>query len=354
MLRKNALILFVLVVLLLSPSGAALANIAAPPSVAWFTLEYDIDPAPRLLGIQLAGCPDEACQQPELLQQFGICDAAGCLPGSPALSGWMTSFECAGNRCRASFAYGTGGMSFKLVALFSDRVRASPVTVKLPAGFDEAAWVVTVGPGDLSIRPAETIPAINPQYDSLRRNLGWLGLSIVVEVALAGAGLRLWARTSRREWLGRLLVVFLANLATLPLVWVFFPAFGQFQSAGSRYLAYVTLIFSAFYVVTLILIYRLKHRIRYVVIPLTILVGLAIIFVSLVLLSLTYFGGYTVYVQGLSPTVVIVISEVFAVGAEALLIAVLCRLPVQTRWIWAVSLLMNAASFITGIVLMGR
>ncbi len=357
MMRKNALILsLVLLIVLLLPTGAALANSAAPPTVAWFTLEYAVTPAPRLLGIQLVGCPDEVCAQPELLQQYGICEATGCLPGpATLLSGWMTSFDCAGNRCRASSYNDYGGMDFRLVAHFSDQVRISTVTGKLPASFgEEAAWTVTIGQADLSIRPADSIPAINPQYELLRRNLGWLGLSIVIEVVVAGASLRAWARSDRHQWLSRLLVVFLANLATLPLVWMFFPAFGRFQSAGNRYLAFITLIFSVFYVATLVIIYRAPTKTRYWAIPVLVVGGLATILGCLVLSALSYFGGYTVYVQGLSPTVVIAASEVFAVVAEALLIATLCRLAVRTGWVWAVSLLMNAASFLVGLALMGR
>ncbi len=86
----------------------------------------------------------------------------------------------------------------------------------------------------------------------------------------------------------------------------------------------------------------------------TVAVGLVTIFSCLFLSVIIYFGGNKVYVQGLTPTMVIAISEVFAVVAEALLICALCRLPVRTWWAWAVSLLMNAASFLVGLVLISR
>ena len=72
------------------------------------------------------------------------------------------------------------------------------------------------------------------------------------------------------------------------------------------------------------------------------------------LLMMAYYGGRTVYAQGLPATLVILVSELFAVITEALLISILCKLPLKTRWIWMTSLAMNAASFIVGQLLIGR
>ena len=72
------------------------------------------------------------------------------------------------------------------------------------------------------------------------------------------------------------------------------------------------------------------------------------------MLGLNYYGGTTIYVHGLPPTLVIGLSELFAVVCEALLIAILSRISLKTWWIWGISLLMIAASFLIGQFLITR
>ncbi len=352
---KQTLHIVLVLLFLWLPSGAALANMAPPPSVVWFTLEYDTHQSPRLIGLQLIGCESAACQQPVLLQQYGKCEATGCLPGPVTLSGFSTSFGCASNRCRSTAYPHHGGTDFRLVAQFTDQVRLNPMTGKLPASYGEVvAWKVVVRESDLAITPDATIPAISTPYDLFRQNLGWLGLSILVELVVAGAIFQVWAHTDWHQWMSRLWVVLLANLASLPVVWLFFPAFGQFQSVGSRLLAVITLVISAFYVALLVIIYRAPRKVRLWAIPVTVLVFLASSAACLFMLGLNYYGNTTLYVQGLPATLVIVLSELFAVAAEAVLIAVLGKQPLASRWVWVTSLLMNAASFLVGLFLIAR
>ncbi len=354
-MRKNALIFCLLLALLLAPTGVALANMAPPPSVVWLTLQFDPGLSPQLTGMQLIACPAEACVQPRLLQQYGQCQAAGCLPGPVSLSGFETSFGCAGNLCRSTAYPNHGGTYFRLVAEFSDRVRTSDVAGPLPASFSqEAAWNVLVRQADLSITPDETLPTLQVPYEQMRRNLPWLGLSLLVELVVAGAVMPAFDRTDRRKWLSRLLIIFLANLATLPVVWLFFPAFGSFQSVGSRLLAFITLVVVAFYVALLVIIYRSPPKVRLWAIPVTVLVFVVSTVIFLLIMALYYYYSSTIYVSGLPPTLIIALSEAFAVISEALLIAVLSKQPLSARWIWITSLLMNAASFLVGLALLGR
>ena len=354
-MAKKILLFSLLLLIALLPTTIALANSAAPPAVVWFTLLYGTGRTPRLEGLQLVGCPTEQCEQPVLLQQYGVCQAEGCLSSQVTLSGFDLSFGCTENLCRATSYNDYGGMDFKLVAQFSDRVRSSPVTSKLPSEFgEETAWNVTVGASDLSITPDVSIPTLSEPYELFPRDMAWLGLSILVEVLVAGACFYFLTPADKNLWLNRLLVVFLVNLATFPSLWLFFPAFGQFHRAGSRYLGAIAMLVSAFYVALLIIIYRSPRKIRVWAIPLTVVGGLLTGFGCTFLLVLAYFGGATVYVQGLSSTLVILLSEIYAVIIEAVLIAILCKLPLKTRWIWMTSLLMNAASFIVGLLLIGR
>ncbi len=354
-MMKKFLLFSLLALLSLLPTTNAIANSAPPPSVVWFTLLFETQPPPRLMGIQLIGCPTDQCTQPVLFHQFGLCEAPGCLSSPVTLSGFSTSFGCAANQCRATSFNAYGGIDFKLVAQFSDQVRSSPVTSKLPSGYGEvAAWNVIVGASDLSITPDTTIPTISEPYELFRQDMAVIGLSILVELVAAGAGFYIWARTDWLQWLKRLLVVFLVNLATLPAVWLFIPTFGQFQSASSRNLGLIAIIVSAFYVAGLIVIYRSPRKVRLWAIPVMLVAGLLTGFGCTFLLMMAYYGGRTVYVQGLPPTLVILVSELFAVITEAVLISILCNLPLKTRWIWMTSLLMNTASFVAGQLLIGR
>jgi hypothetical protein len=350
---KKILLFSLLAAILLVPIMIVLANSAPPPSVVWFTFTYETKPAPRLVGVQLVGCPTPQCAQPVLLQQFGVCNLAGCLAPPAILTGFETSFGCAGDRCRSTAYPNHGEVSFKLVAQFSDRTRSSPVTSQLPSDFrEDSAWKVIVRDSDLALTPDTTLPQLN--QPPVLHSLLWLGMSVVVELVVAVAGFNLWAQSEKPVWSRRLLVIFLVNLATLPAVWLFFPSFGRFQSVGSRYLGIIALIFSAFYAALLIVIYRSPRKVRRWAIPLIVMTGMATTFGCLFLLALAYFGGSTVYIQGLSSILVITLSEVYAVIIEAILISILCKQPLSTRWIWITSLLMNAASFIVGVIIIGR
>ena len=187
-MMKKILLFSLIALLSLLPTTNAIANSAPPPSVVWFTLVFETQPTPRLMGIQLIGCPTDQCTQPVLFQQYGRCDAPGCLSSPVTLSGFATSFGCAANQCRLTSFNAYGGMDFKLVAQFSDQVRSSPVTGKLPSGFGEvAAWNVIVGASDLSVTPDATIPTISEPYELFRQDLAVIGLSILVELVAAGA-----------------------------------------------------------------------------------------------------------------------------------------------------------------------
>jgi len=138
------------------------------------------------------------------------------------------------------------------------------------------------------------------------------------------------------------------------VVWLTFPAFGQFQSSGSRLLGAITLGIVLFYMLLLLVIYRSPRKVRLWAIPVIILASVASSAACLLMLALNYYGGATVYVQGLTPTMVVALSEAFAVLAEAVLIGILWRQSLRAWWVWAVSLLMNAASFVVGVALVGR
>jgi hypothetical protein len=346
-------ILFAAIVIFLLPIGAAYANSAAPPSVAWFTFDYTTVQTARLQGVQLIACLTTNCEQPVLLQQYGICKSAGCVESAPTLTGWPNDIGCATNICRSAAYPSHGGTDFRLVAQFSDRVRASEVVGKLPSGYGGvSAWRVIVQDTALSIEsvapPAVSIP--NRSYPG--KPLILFGASILVELLVAGVCF--WRTIDPSYFESTVFIVFLVNLLSLPVVWLFFPSLGQFQSTANRNMGVITLLAAFIYAALLAAIYRSGKKRRGWVIALTILsLPVTVLFFLIVPSFLTgYVGGY-ISVQGLPASVTITASEIFAVVFEALLIMLLSKPSLPVRWVWITSLLMNAASFIVGLLLAG-
>ena len=348
--KKTAFVLMAVVIFLLPVQGAY-ANSAPPPSVVWFSFDYKTTPPPRLLGVQLIACSTANCEQPVLLQHYGTCDRTGCLLPPPKIPGWPNDFGCAANICRSAAYPSHGGNDFKLVAQFSDRVRISEVVNELPAGYGgETAWRVIVREGDLSIE-ADAVPSLsNTGRVFPNQPLLLFGLSILLEILVAGVCF--WWTVDPRHFEGALFMVLLVNLVSLPVVWFFFPSLGRFQSEANRDLGMLVLFLACIYSALLAGIYRSGKKTRNWLIGLTLLSLPVSIFCSLVAFTWLpgYYGRY-VSVQGLPASAIIIASEVFAVVFEALLITVLSKQSLPRKWIWMTSLLMNAASFVAGMLL---
>jgi len=337
----------------LSPGLVAHANSTAPPSVVWLTFDYETPQTLRLLGVQLIACATTGCEQPVLLEQYGVCDGAGCVASPPRMTGSQNDFGCASGTCRSSAYPSHGGTDFRLVAQFSDRVRSSAVVSRLPSQYGEtAAWRVIVRETGLTLEQDATIPALRDPLVLFRDNLWRLGLSIVVELLVAGLCFQVWARTDAGGLMGRLWMVLLVNLLSLPVVWLFFPSLGQLQTEATQGMGVFVLFVALAYAALLASIYRSDAKTRQWLTVLT-LISLPVAGVgSFVVWALTsYMGSRTVIVEGLSSNLTILVSEVFAVVFEAILISILSKRSLSSRWIWLTSLLMNAASFGAGLML---
>ncbi len=350
---KKTAFVFVAVLIFLLPVKIALANSAAPPSVVWFTFDFKTASTPRLLGVQLIACLTANCEQPVLLQQYGTCDHTGCITSAPQLTGWSNDFGCATNICRSAAYPSHGGTDFKLVAQFSDRVRASEVVEKLPSNYGESsAWQVIVLDSGLSVE-AGTLPAVsNPGRVYPANPLLLFGISILVEILVAG--LCFWWKVEPRLFESSMWIVLLVNLLSLPVVWFFFPSLGRFQSQANQSRGLFVLFAAFIYAALLSGIYRSGNKTRNWLIGLTLLSLPVTIFFSMVAFS--FFRGYYaryVTVQGFPANLTVFLSEVFAVVFEALLITILTKRSLSLRLIWMTSLVMNAASFVTGLLLVG-
>lgn len=337
-------------IFLFSSGSVAYANAPAPPTELWFVFEYEVASHSQLDGVQLLECDTETCGTPVLLQQYGVCSATDCLPPPPRLStNWGDAAECVGNRCRfASAVYGCA--YFKLIVQVSDQAYISDVASGLPSYYGERpAWRVSVRDTGLSVTQDNDFRRPGTRNASF---LMWFGVTLVLELAVAR--LCLWMWKVGEGVIGKLFVVLLVNLATFPVVWWFFPSLGQLQPDAARKVGIFVLILALFYAAGLVRIYTTQGKKRLWTIVLYVLI---FFMVGIVLLALAYFGfwygNYTVHAAGLSPGVVLLLSEVFAVLAEAGLIAVMTR---KTFSLWQVgltSLLMNAASCGIGLLAIG-
>jgi hypothetical protein len=331
--------------LLLLPRSVA-ANAAPPPYKLWFTFEYNHTPA-KIEALQLLACPTETCDVPEPLLQYGRCTASACMPSVPESTRW-SNLQCAGNRCLAMLPYlGQTYLYFKLVAQFADGVRTSSVTAGLPQSWgDDHAWIVQVEATDLSL--VEDTGFVDPtgRYDGFF----WrLALTLAVELLVAGILLWWWKKAERDLFVKRLVMVGLINLLTYPLVWLVFPSLEQFQHSYLRTMSiYVTIAF-VLYTAALVWIYVPKDKsMRRLALIMTLLslpvTGLCLLFVLIV----NGYGNYTIAVQGLTPGVTLLLTEVFVVLAEGLLLWVLSRKSLPLLHTGAISLLINLGSFLVG------
>ncbi len=344
---KKALILVALIAGMCHLFGPTAHANGLVPAEIWLTFDYKTAQPVHLEGIQLIRCATLDCERPVLLQEYGTCSAARCLSSSPELprlKDWIGEFECAGNKCRAaSYTYPYEGPYFKLVIQFSDHARTSDVMNGLPVfSGDRMVWRVIVQDTNLSMIPDADFKELNWRYGQFR--LGLI-LTQLIETLVAGLYLLMVVRVDSKRLRNSLIMVFLINLVTFPVVWFLFPAFSQFQFTGMRLMGIFGLIVATLYALALVRIYTGKGKTRTGTIALAVS-SLPLTFVCMVfMLFATYFGHANVSAAGLPPEVAIVASEIFAVVSEAALIYILSRKSLPLRQAGTMSLLMNAASF---------
>jgi hypothetical protein len=317
----------------------------------WFILDGASQQL-RVDGLQLIGCSTTTCEQPVLLLQHGDCDLPRCLPGPPELAKPDASLVCSDELCLASAASFGPRSHFWIVAqiagqAYASDVREMPGPQWLPF-WEEVGWQVSTSDGALSVTS-------DPAFESPRIRRGLLvAFALTQSVELIVAGLYLWVRrrSTLEHAMGRLLMVFLINLVTLPVVWFSFPALGWLQSPSARGLGVAVLALAAAYATALVFIYASEEgrRRRWIVWTLI---------ATPLLFGCVFYAGIEairidprVAAGGVSASVFVIAAEVFAVVCEAILLHLLSRkaLPLQAAGL--LSLLMNVASYLLGILAM--
>ncbi len=365
---KFVVLAFVVAVICFLPIHSAQADVIPDPppvDVIWLSFTDKSSEPLTIEGLQIIGCNSlPNCGKTTLLHQYGTCDGNYCVRGEGSLTTPEDSFVCSDNICRWE-TLGYDGL-FRILVQFSGGTLLSDVEFvpgKLNNGQDqEVAWKIVVGNSNLYIMESHSpmlndqleshSPRLNDQADLFINSLGWLGLSILVELLVAGLCFQRWARTGLRGLMGRLLLVLLVNLLSLPVVWLFFPSLGQLQSQFNVNVGIFTALVIGFYTILLVRIYHAAEKTRWWKIALTVLsIPLIYLFFQM---PLDVLGNKDdlIRLNGLSTTAVVLFSEVFAVVYEAILLTVLSKRTLPVKLCWVISLLMNTASFLTGKLFM--
>lgn len=347
--------------------GAAQANVPQPPERIAFEFFDTSGQRVMPVTIQLAGCTDEACQQPTLLFQRGICDLPGCL--TPPIR--ITPPVCNQTMCYVE--------EFVFSQPYYRLILLPPADVSI----NEAATGVfqgqPIGPGKvkgLRVVITSTGLEITEDPDLASRLPG--GASGYSFCPLASASMMtgfaithaaellvallflLWLAIPLRLIAGVLTAVALTNFATFPVVWLTFPALGPVPTTQETAVAALVLLAALLYAGLLV---RLRPAFnparRSIVVG-----GLA---VALPMVTVLIFGAATaasaaVTAMGMGSTaaagaglpyrVTMPASEVFAYSAEGLLLFLLCQPVLSARQALLLSVLANSASLTLGLVLL--
>lgn len=343
-MRRRIIWMTIPLLLLLLPAASVYANAAPPPPHIWFVFSYETQPAPTLLGLQLAGCTTSACTQRTLLHQYGTCTLEGCLP-TPAIP-TSARFECAQNRCLVSTSNPATWQSerFVLIAAFADRVRLSePFELSTRYG---VTLNVAVRADDLGLTP---LPYSDGATDAMTRSATLAAfLTLLIEPVLALAVLAL-LRVDRATLLRTLPGVALVNLLSLPVVWLFFPSLGAFQPDAARGFGQIILAGSLFYGAASVGIAHAPARWRVATLVLTLVTIPCIYgFALIAAFGLSYGRYLPSQLDGLPIMTTTILSQVFAVVFETLVLWGLLRSRLTLRRIAWITLVANLASFAVG------
>jgi hypothetical protein len=339
----------VLAAILLNPFALALAN-GMPSVQLWLELDHQTSEPTRLEGLQILACDTSDCSQPTLLDQYGRCDAPGCLDAAP--EGPVDQhLQCLGDRCVVVFRYFlTEFTHFQVIAQFSDRQRESGV-------FSDRldfrnGWRLTVDDTGLVVSlfvpgPLEGFPFAGSFWRSFVQTLA-------VELVVAAVALRGFVGARGRRLVLGLAFVALANLISYPVTWTLWPSLGQFQPLENRMTGLFLLLFAG--VLTAVIAHLSGRggttRLRRAILTL-VLLPLASMGMFLCWFMSLYASQGRIAVEGLPAGLVVAFAETFAFAFETLLLYLLARTTVRLSWVQAgaVSLAMNAASFLLSLVL---
>jgi hypothetical protein len=348
--RLKIICLMILLVTLSIPTSIAIANSLPPPFRIWFRFVSEKEQPVNIKGLQVIGCEDENCSSPKLMILFGQCTASECLKTQPVLQQDWT-LECAADRCLLQAKSPTeNGLSkyFKLV-INSENGIATSTAVKTPEIFygDSPFEIILDGnPAVIQIDTEFQTPKIKFQ--------GFVNtyfFTILVELISAAIFLAILKKGSVIPLKPLLWTVVWANILSYPVAWLTIPSFSRFQANSYRSIGMI--FFFVVVILTLVSFWfaRNKDKPKKGIIIASIFIVPICGVLVLIGLFLSTYGNYDISLSGLSPLVVIILAEVFAVAFEAFLLYQLPEKKISILQAALVSLVMNAVSAIVGYFL---
>ncbi len=351
---RNLVMLLSLTVLSFIPTASARANAGPIPDRYWFNFEDEFGHPISPEGVQLVGCRDD-CSIDILLLSNGVCKLPGCLQDEPQIHGEGDQLDCAGATClAASFEFYDHSQEYRMVAQIDGQVYASlPQPFHEFGGFMDYPFRVVVSPPGLEMIE-------DPNFEIPDRGMegGFffsLLVTLFVELLVAGMYLGIGLRKRGAALANLLVLVVLADLVTFPLVWFFFPSLAPFAPPGMRALGKYFLVPALVFTLLAAVIYNQKgidRRSRWPVILLVLAVALTPVCAFLVEYGAAYTDYNTRPAGGLPGSWLLLASEVFAVLFEAGFIYFLSRKALVLKHALLLSLLMNLASYLAGLVIL--
>ncbi len=343
------LLLFAATLLLLTPPQPAAANAAPPPTMIWFRFD-DTEPDLERQGMQLLHCKDSTCTEATVWQQYGVCEGSGCLTPDNELPD-DKPLTCRADRCM--YMYGYGGFSdvydLRLVVQYSDQVRQSNVFPSVNSSrpwsrYESNLLVSTTGDSlNVVVDP--------PGNDAPPPMLIAFLLTQALELLVAGVFLQRLGLAGRelRLMLG---LIALINTLSFPVVWTFFPSLGFFHTENEREFGNHMLSVALFYGAILGGFRWIGSRrwrralgiVAAITIPLAALISLGRLF------TIGYSASPPI-ADGLPYGLTVALSELFAFAFETALIYLAGRRRLSLGQAALLSLLMNLASFLAGLLL---
>lgn len=337
--------------------GPAAANSAPPPAALWFYITTETGERLELEGAQVWGCEDDACDNPILLQSWGICSADQCLPADdPSAQGVVNlpeSLECGpadgDYRCHST-AFRYGRPLFRIALARGDKIWVQKDPLPLPQGYGETDhYTVRATENELFI---EAAPARSAAKLPVPPFYAFFGISIVIELIVIGIYSAWRWKLDTTGVVQRLVLAGLINLLTYPVVWGFFPTLLRWSSPGGRTAAWSL---AAFMLLLSALFWGIFNagttRRRWIWIG----AAAAYVIAGVVCLFLFAFAamyGYPrVSAAGLPTLPVLILAETYAIIAEGLLLHGFTRRQIPLRESMLLSLVMNLASFFVGLLL---
>ena len=348
---KRSIILVLGLFSIISISSSVAANAPQPPSLYWLKF----DSLAQLQGVQIAQCQGKDCQKLALLKQFGTCDQTGCIKSQPKLHNRKPlNVDCADRLCLIS------------LSPFYDAQKLDPSQIRLLAQLDNQVYVSKVFALKSSAQNHETkftVKAIsktlelspNPEQtvvqSSLFQNLAlfFLVLTLGIELAIWAGYLR-YQKAQSSEIRLTMISLLIAHAFSFPIVWFSASGLEPFASDGSRYGGLTWLIFSILYGIILAL-----HSVwaktpfsnRIVIGSIAYWLGAAAF--TLLVTGLSGYGSPVPTADGLAQPIPTVLSEIFVVGYEALIVQRIRRDTLNFKTALSLSLVANTVSCVLGL-----